>query len=323
MNETKYSYAVARVRSNELSLLNDTDISQLLSARSYEDALRQLTDKGWGDSSKTQSVSEMFASEIIKTWSFLEEIAPDINELNVLIVKNDYHNLKAALKCRFKNYDPKPFFILPSVYDPDEIAEMIAKKDFDLLPDMMQEAAESAYDILARTEDGQQADIIIDRQALEEIRQKALDSKNELLKKYAEIITVTSNIKIAVRSIKTGKGRKFLELAVAPMETINRHEFITAAMTGEDKLFELISSCGYGEGAEYFKESPSSFEKWCDDLMMKEIIYARHKPFGMEPLAAFYLAREAEIKTVRIILSGKLNGLSTETITERVRELYV
>ncbi|MCI8744511.1 MAG: V-type ATP synthase subunit C, partial [Lachnospiraceae bacterium] len=35
------------------------------------------------------------------------------------------------------------------------------------------------------------------------------------------------------------------------------------------------------------------------------------------------LARENEIKTVRIILSGKLNGLSDDSIRERVREMYV
>ena len=37
---------------------------------------------------------------------------------------------------------------------------------------------------------------------------------------------------------------------------------------------------------------------------------------------AYALARENEIKTVRIILSGKLNGLSDDSIRERVREMY-
>ena len=38
---------------------------------------------------------------------------------------------------------------------------------------------------------------------------------------------------------------------------------------------------------------------------------------------AYVLARENEIKTVRIILSGKQNGFSEESIRERVREMYV
>ena len=35
------------------------------------------------------------------------------------------------------------------------------------------------------------------------------------------------------------------------------------------------------------------------------------------------LARENEIKTVRIILSGKQNGFPDSAIRERVREMYV
>ena len=48
-----------------------------------------------------------------------------------------------------------------------------------------------------------------------------------------------------------------------------------------------------------------------------------HNPFGIGPLAAYLIARENEIKTVRIILSGKLNELPEESIRERVREMYV
>ena len=38
---------------------------------------------------------------------------------------------------------------------------------------------------------------------------------------------------------------------------------------------------------------------------------------------AYVIARQNEIKTVRIILSGKLNDLPDDSIRERVREMYV
>ena len=38
---------------------------------------------------------------------------------------------------------------------------------------------------------------------------------------------------------------------------------------------------------------------------------------------AYVLARENEIKTVRIILSGKASKLPDEKIRERIREMYV
>ena len=45
--------------------------------------------------------------------------------------------------------------------------------------------------------------------------------------------------------------------------------------------------------------------------------------FGIEPIAAYLLARENEIKTVRIILCGKRSGIDDGVIRERLRDMYV
>ena len=71
------------------------------------------------------------------------------------------------------------------------------------------------------------------------------------------------------------------------------------------------------------RQSPSAFERWCDNLMIQRIKPQQFEPFGIGPLAAYILGRENEIKSVRIILLGKLNGLPEEAIRERVREMYV
>jgi V/A-type H+-transporting ATPase subunit C len=57
--------------------------------------------------------------------------------------------------------------------------------------------------------------------------------------------------------------------------------------------------------------------------MIRQIRPEIHNPFGIGPLAAYILARDVEIKTVRIILAGKRNGLPDEMLRERVRETYV
>ena len=49
MSKTKYTYAVARIRALEVSLLTNAVIEQLLSCKSAEQALQLLVEKGWGD----------------------------------------------------------------------------------------------------------------------------------------------------------------------------------------------------------------------------------------------------------------------------------
>jgi len=43
----------------------------------------------------------------------------------------------------------------------------------------------------------------------------------------------------------------------------------------------------------------------------------------MEPMVAYIYARETEVKTVRIIMSGKINGIEADIIKERLRDAYV
>ena len=65
------------------------------------------------------------------------------------------------------------------------------------------------------------------------------------------------------------------------------------------------------------------FEKSCDDYLMAFMRDAKYKSLTVEPLLAFIYAVETEVKTVRIIVNGKLNGIDTEVIKERLRDAYV
>ena len=76
-------------------------------------------------------------------------------------------------------------------------------------------------------------------------------------------------------------------------------------------------------GAQALKESPSAFERWCDNQLIETIKPQKYNPFTAGPLVAYILAKENEIKTVRIILTARLNGLEEEQIRERIREMYV
>ena len=90
-----------------------------------------------------------------------------------------------------------------------------------------------------------------------------------------------------------------------------------------DAICEYLAGTSYAGGADALKESPSAFERWCDNRMIETIKPQKYNSFSVGPLVAYELARENEIKTVRIILTGKQNGFSDEAIRERVREMYV
>ncbi|WP_191980816.1 V-type ATPase subunit, partial [Clostridium haemolyticum] len=65
------------------------------------------------------------------------------------------------------------------------------------------------------------------------------------------------------------------------------------------------------------------FEKLCDNFIMNFIKDAKYISFGPEPLIAYILAKENEIKIIRIIMVGKINNIDSQVIGERLREIYV
>jgi len=278
MRETDYTYAVARVRANELTLFSAADLEQLISAPSCD-----LPDPD---------------EKMAETWQLITEILPRPGELDFLIIKNDFHNLKALLKSIFTGSEPGAYFIWPAVFDPAEMGGALLEKRFDRLPACMAACAEEAYELLSKTLDGQLADAVTDRQCLETTLAMAKATKNDFAIALAEMMCAFANVKITLRAKKTGKGQAFLDRA----------------------LCQCACVIDIPENA---TQSSAAFEKHCDDALLEYAFSAKAKHFGMEPIIAFFLAREAEAKTLRVVLSCKQNGIPAEEIRKRARLLYV
>ena len=132
-----------------------------------------------------------------------------------------------------------------------------------------------------------------------------------------------ADIKIAVRCAKTGKSADFMKRAMAPCADINVAQLARAAQGGMEMLREYLGTTIYAGGAAALEESPSAFERWCDNRMMDTMRPQKYQAFSVGPLVAYLFARKNEIQTVRMILTGKQNAFPEEMIRERVREMYV
>lgn len=321
MAEQEYIYAVARIRSREMQLLTGAFMEQLLAAADEAECLRLLAERGWG-SAETPS-EEMFAGEEKKTWALISELVPDPSALSVFRYEADYHNLKAAIKSTSGPKKHGDIYRTGGTVPVEIIRRAVDERDYSLLPERMQEPAQQTADIFLQTHDGQLCDILIDSAALRAIYAAGMASPVELLRLYAELTVVTADIKTAVRAQRTGRGAKFLARALAPCATLDTGELSQAAQEGFDAICTCLSHTRYEDAVPELKKSPAAFERWCDNVMMRAIRPQLHEYMGLGPLAAYILARQNEIKTVRIILSGKRNGLAESVIRERVRETYV
>ncbi len=324
MSDTKYAYAVARIRALENGLFSSAHIEQLLSVKSYEGALRFLTEHGWADADTPLNAEEILTREKAKTWETVRELLKGDDEiLSVLSYGDLYHNLKAAIKDVRSPGSHGNVYFDDCMIDGKKMAKIVSEKDWISLPEHMREAAKEAYETFLHTSDGQLCDIIIDRAALLAIYACGKKSSDTIIRDYAETTVAVADIKIAVRSQKTGKNLEFMRRAMAPCDSLNIERLSQAALLGAGAISEYLEGTRYAGGAEALKESPSSFERWCDNQLIETIKPQKYNPFTAGPLVAYVLAKENEIKTVRIILTARLNGLDEGQIRERIREMYV
>ncbi|MDO4573450.1 MAG: V-type ATPase subunit, partial [Clostridia bacterium] len=230
----EYIYAVARIKARELTLLTRSDIDRLMACKTPEECLRFLADKGWGNGSGAPA-DEVLALETEKTWALMHELVPDLTPFHILLYPIDFNNMKAAIKCAATGAAPHEVFMSGGTVEPEVIENAVKQNDFSLLPELLAEPAAHAMQTLLQTRDGQRCDLILDRACLEAIRAAGHASDNALIQSFARLTVDTADIKIAVRAMKTGKSRAFLEESLAESDTLNLDTLMTEALkTPED-----------------------------------------------------------------------------------------
>lgn len=319
----QYTYAVARIRALEVSLFSNSTVDQLIACADYGQCIQFLQERGWGDSDTPADAEAILTREEEKIWEVVRELSVDMDKFDVLSYPKLFHNLKAAIKEVCTEEENRHIFYEDVSIPGKAMLEIVREKDFGKLPHNMQAAAEEAYETLLHTRDGQLCDIIIDRAALEAVYEAGQQAKDDIIRDYAESTVGVADIKIAVRSQKTAKSLEFMKRAMAECDSINVDQLAKAALAGMDAIRDYLSGTAYAEGAEALAESPSAFERWCDNRIIQTISPQKYNAFTIGPVIAYVIARQNEIKTVRIILSGKLNDLPDDSIRERVREMYV
>lgn len=322
-----YVYAVTRVHANENGLLNRADLEALIAAPTAAEAFRMLQDKGWGAPDLPPNDADaLVAFEMTRTWNLMAELLEDLTPFNVFRISNDYHNLKAAIKLAYSADDEAEtgrYFLPHGTVPLEDIVKAADEHDFAALPPGMAEAGRAAYEALAHTGVGQSCDLVIDRAALIAIAEAGKHSESALLRRYAQLTVDSANIKTAVRCCAMGKSRDFAAAALAPAGTLDSEKLADAAAEGMEALYAYLAGTPYAGAVAELQVSLAAFERWCDNEMMELIKPQRYNYFSIEPLAAFILGRENEIKMVRLILSAKQNNLGGEALRERLRETYV
>ncbi|MDQ5983662.1 MAG: V-type ATP synthase subunit C [Eubacteriales bacterium SKADARSKE-1] len=293
-----------------------------MACRDYNECLKFIKNKGWGASDNANDIDKILAFEMQKTKNFIYPMVSDINSFNVILYPIDYNNLKAAIKSTVIMNNTSNLFLSGGSIDYQVMLKAVKEGNFNVLPEHMKNVAQKAFNILLHTSDSQASDSVIDKALLDAMMGLKKESSIDLIKKYAELFVASANIKIAIRGQMVAKDITFFKKAMSECDSLDIDALIKAATKSSDAIFEYLQTTKYSEAIPFLKKSVAEFEKWYDNKVVECIQLEKSNYFTIAPILAYVLARENEIKVVRIIFSGKLNKINDDIIKERLRYLY-
>ncbi len=329
IKDTDYLFLSSRIHVLETTLLNKERRERMLEAASDSDAVRVLVECGYPEMPvvDVDSVNNALAVMRDRVFEDLYAFAPDPKMIDVFKVKYDYHNAKALLKAEAMGTDPQRLLMDVGRYPVKELTEAVREKSDGGFSEIFALAVQEAREVLGTTRDPQQSDFVLDKAYFREMEQLAEATGSEFLAGYVKAQVDVANLKSVVRVLRMKKNPEYLSNVLFEGGTIGADTLLQMAERGE-KLEGMYGSTPYAAAAEEGQAAVAggkltAFERSCDNALMDYVAEAKYVPFGEQVLIGYLVAKESELTAVRIIMMGRLAGLSTDVIRERLRDAYV
>lgn len=332
IKDTDYLFSTARVRSVEKNMLTRERAEKMIDSKTTEDALRVLDDCYYGNGNEMvepNDYEKLLTEEHKKTYDFITSVAPELDYFNMFLFPYDYHNLKVIMKAEYLGIDASDTLVDTGSIDLKTLNYSVKERDFSGLTENMGKALKEIIETFPKTNDPQIIDIILDRYCFDEMLVSAENTNSDFIIDYVKMQIDAINLKTYVRLKKMNKSWDFFTKVFLRGGKIYEQIFIKNYDEPFEKFAEQLSAFNFKEifldGTEALQETGmfTALEKLLDNKLIEHVKYAKYVPFGIEPLVGYLIAKDNEIKIARIILAGKIAGISPELIRERLRETYV
>lgn len=336
----QYGFAVGKVRVLETRVFGLATYERLFDSADFEEQRRILSDTIYGryldGARSTSDVERGLDSALDDFYRFLEEAHLPEPVVRFFRERYDFANLKGALKARLLSTPVDDLLVDLGTIPIDEFDGQLEElpEPFGSLSQRVLEAARTSAEDAAKEatpDSGTSAadafpivDAEVDRAMFVRLGRLANESGSAFLKQLAELQVDIANVKSLLRA----------RLADVPTDDA----LATALKGGSIPVRELAKLYGLplAEAVARLAELPAlsgipaselsdvaRLDVIADNVVVGYLRRARAVSIGAEPVIAYVMGREAEVRAVRTLLIGRLAGLPTGVLRSRLRNLYV
>lgn len=329
MPQSSYAFAVARIRALEKGLISKERMGRLAEG-SLDDVVRMLNEHGYGDMPEATAAQcdALIARELAKAVLEVREISPEPDVTDLFLLKADIHNIKVLIKARLLEGKEEPYLVEGGIYDKDALAAAVRDHDYRDLPEAIKEELNALEKALQSKVNPQMVSVALDRAYLKQTNAVLQKHKSAFAEQYFRARADFDNVLALMRIRAMGGHKDMLGDVLLPAGDIAHSTFLDAFEQPFESIMKMLATGKAGtaiaKGLEEVQRTGhnSALEKARDDYLMQLIKKNKYDSMTLAPVLGYYLAREQEAKCVRLIVTAKRNGLSEQTIAERLREVY-
>jgi V/A-type H+-transporting ATPase subunit C len=250
-----------------------------------------------------------------------EELMIDKAVVHLFRTRDDFANLRLAVR---RTLTEKPIgadYSEDGNVPPELYEEVFEQENYDLFPDYMADAVEQAVLAYYRNKQIPDIDHAIDAVQAQYNLKQAHRLKSIFLLGLFRVQIDLTNIRTMLRLKYTDSEQRnvFLKGGFVELERLER-----GAEIGYEALAPLFFVMPYYRlveaGAAYLMSDKSflKVEQQCQEHLTGFLKSTLQVTAGPQPIIAYLLLKENEIRTVRLILTAKKNNLDTKLILDRI-----
>jgi len=328
-DDTRYTYAVGRIRALETRLLTRSDFVRLMDAGDIAGALRALTEMGYPVPEGATAYEPVLTAENGAALELLERLSEDERLVELFRRRYDFHNLKVLLKAEHSAQDLSAALVDLGTVPVGDLQEAVRAGEPNRLPEPLAAAMRVAGERYEQSGGPGDLDTAVESIQYADMSAVLEEMGNRFLSAWLAWEVDLLNVRSFLRFKWLQEDMKTFPDVLLPGGSLGWDFFRPIREEPLDTLAQAFGRTPYGrvvsDGIAQLqaRRSFAPLERGCDDLMMELLGTSGRTSFGVEPLVAYMLLKEFEIRSVRAILVGKLNGLPREKIKERLPGAYL
>jgi V/A-type H+-transporting ATPase subunit C len=323
-DDWRYAFQTAQVRSLETQMLTRTALTDMANASDFVSAASSLsgTEYTLPQGADGFEIETVLRQRRAAVRNLFEDLMIDERVVEVFRSRDDYANLRLVLRRVLTDKPIGTDYSPEGNVPPELLRQAFEEQNYAMLPEYLRTAADQAVLAFYQNKDIRQIDNAIDHaQAAYKLDVAQVADGDVFLTNLFRIQIDLTNLRtmLRVKFLQADPRDVFLEGGFVEMDRLRQ---------GIDLPYEALGPLFFATpyhhivdaGAGYLAANGSFLkaEQQCDDYALGYLRQTIQITAGPQPVVAFLLAKEHEIRTVRLILTAKRNNLDTKLILDRL-----